>query len=249
MRGASGHQVSPPSRSSRRGGCLLAVVLIVACAYVLFVGPLFSIHEIDANVPPSSAEIAQAGVPLGANLLLFRTEPLESAIEADPLVESATVTRVLPHTVRIDTVLRKGCLRVEIAGASFEVDRNGVVFQAAAGDTLPLLYGADASVQLGGVVAKEAMDAVVPWLDALPRYDLPRVVKVHYLGDGKCNLALSDGRLVKVGTPANVDVKLAAAEALLARRWETAVEYVDVELWDQPVVGCKRPADTAPQHG
>lgn len=226
----------PPRRAGlRRLRALAVLVLAAGASYALFVGPMFAIDSIEANVPPSCQEIVEAAVPLGQNLFLFRTGPLEAALAQDSLVESVSVERVLPHTIRIAARMRQGYVRVRGAEGEYEVDRFGVAFRPSVGDELPLLVGAERAVGADGGISPDVMATVVAWLDAAERYHLPKVVKVDYLG-GRCNLATAEGRLIKLGSLDEVDKKLAAAQAIL-EQWASEISYVDVEVPDQPVFG------------
>jgi len=227
----------PPVRYGLRRLRVLAALLVVGGAsYALLVGPLCAIDSIEANVPPSCQEIVEAAAPLGQNLFLFRTGPLEAAIAEDPLVESVSVERILPRTIRIAARTRQGRVRVRTDDGEYEVDRLGVPFRPSVGEELPLLVGAEKAVGPGGRISPDVVATVVTWLDAAERYHLSDVAKVDYLGNGCCNLATAEGRLVKLGTLDEIDKKLAAAAAILGQ-WGDEIAYVDVEVPDQPVFG------------
>jgi len=230
-----------PSRVRARIRAFLGLLFLGAAAYAVFAGPLFQIEHIEVDAPPECRSLVEEGVPIGRNLFLFRTDALRDAVARHPVVESVSVTRVLPDTIAVTARPRVACATVRLTLGDFEVDRHGVIFRAATGESLPRLAGSDGVNAGGGRVDPEGMAAIVPWLDALPRYALPPVAKVDYLGAGKCNLALADGRLVKLGSATDVDLKLAAAEALLAGPAREA-EYVDMEVTNAGVIGEKRVA-------
>jgi cell division septal protein FtsQ len=224
------------------------VVFSGAAAYAALAGPFFRIECIDARVPESSRDAVARAVPLEANLLLFDTSEVTRVVASDPLVDAVTVDKVLPDTVRVETSLRTGLVRVRAGDQYFEADREGVAFRAAVGDELPLLTGVPPISRPGEMLEHEAIHTSALWLDALERYDVPRVVKIDYLGEGACNLALEDGRLIKLGDTREVDRKLAAAEAILAH-WPGDMQYVDVAVTSQPVVGqipAPEPEDEGP---
>ncbi len=229
-----------PARARSRLRAFLGLLFAGAAAYALFAGPVFRIQRIEADVPEECRPLVEDGAPLGRNLFLFPCEALRESVARHPIVASVTVTRVLPDTLRVVAEPRVACARIRLPLGDFDIDRNGVIFRAAAAGDAPLLVGADAVGALGGVVDAEVMEAVAPWLDALPRYALPPVSKIHYLGGRKCNLALADGRLVKLGRAEDVELKLAAAEALLAGPARGA-EYVDMEVTNAGVIGHRRP--------
>ncbi len=222
----------------RRGGLARVLILctLAGAAYVALASPVFRIRYNDARVPDTSKTVVSHSVPLQSNLLLFDPARLEETIARDPLVASVTITKVQPDTVRVETVLRQGVMRVRAGEQFLEVDRQGVAFRCAVGKELPLLSGVDTVERVGDVVASDAIATALVWLDAVGRYSLPRVEEVEYIGDGVCSLVLEDRREVRPGDTSEVDRKLAAAEAILAY-WRSDLEYVDVAIPTQPVVG------------
>lgn len=224
---------------------VIAVLLLGGAAYAGFAGPLFRIHYIDARVPETCEAAVADSVPLESNLLLLDASAVESVISGDPLVADVAVRKVLPDTVKIETVLREGVLRVQSGDRYLEVDREGVAFRPAVGAALPLLGGVESVSHPGDKVSWDAVETALVWLDALPRYSLPPVVRVDYLGGGLCEMVLEDGRVVKTGDSSEADRKLAAAEAILAH-WPEEIEYVDVAITTQPVVGEVQQPETDP---
>lgn len=215
---------------------LFVVCLLGAAAYATLAGPFFRIRYIDARVPETSKAAVTQSVPLESNLLLFDPSDLEVVLAGDPLVDSVDVTKVLPDTVRVETVLREGVMRVQAGDKCLELDRKGVAFRLAVGSDLPLLRGVEGIERPGDAVPQEAIETALVWLDAAPRYSLPAISKVDYFGGGICNLVLDDGRLIKPGDTSEPDRKLAAAEAILSN-WTADLEYLDVAVTTKPVVG------------
>ena len=78
---------------------------------------------------------------------------LEQKVEAHPAVASASVGRVLPHTLTVIVVERKPAALFQHAGGTFFLDREGVVLSLAPdrpAGTLPELMGLSGVKILGG---------------------------------------------------------------------------------------------------
>jgi cell division protein FtsQ len=233
-----------PAEPRRRPGCrtVLFVLMLGGLAYVVFASPLFVIRQIDWNGPESLRGLAEEAVPMGGSLFAFRTAAVVAALREQPIVADVRVTRVPPGTLRFVVTPRTPYVRVRLAGGEYVADRGGVIF-ADAGEqpTVPLLMGAEVAAISDWRIPDDVLGVAVRWLEAAPRYSLPAVVKVDYRGDGRANLALANGKLLKVGSVEDADRKLAAAEALL-KSAPADTEYLDLELAELPVIGRRHAA-------
>ncbi len=92
-------------------------------------------------------------LPEDRSLLSVDLSRLEQKVEAHPAVASASVGRVLPHTLTVIVVERKPAALFQHAGGTLFLDREGVVLSLAPdrlAGTLPELMGLSAVKILGG---------------------------------------------------------------------------------------------------
>ena len=92
-------------------------------------------------------------LPENRSLLSVDLSKLEQKVEAHPAVASASVGRVLPHTLTVIVVERKPAALFQHAGGTLFLDREGVVLSLAPdrlAGTLPELMGLSAVKILGG---------------------------------------------------------------------------------------------------
>lgn len=92
-------------------------------------------------------------LPKDRSLLSVDLLRLEKKVEAHPWVASASVGRVLPHTLTVTVVERRPAALFQHAGGKLFLDKEGVVLSLApdgASGTLPKLVGLSAVKFLGG---------------------------------------------------------------------------------------------------
>ena len=191
----------------------------------------------------SRADIVRvAGVVRGTNVLWADTAAIEAAVESDPWVASATVTRSLPSTLRIAVTERRPASTVAVGSTWFLVAADGTIL----GPTrhrpgLPLLPNAE-SVTVGDRPAALAPAASVaggmsPWLRS-------RVATVSPGEDGAVQLGLRGGVRVLFGPPTDVVAKAQALAGIL--RWANdrhdPLATIDVR---SPVAPAAVPLDAA----
>lgn len=136
----------PSSRPRSRSFATLQLVsgvLIVLAASVgvawgarryLVTSPRFAVRtvEVDGMRRRSPAEVAKAaGVEVGKNVFALDLDAARAAVLTDPWIETATVTRQLPSTVRIAVVEREARAWVVIGGEAYLATRDGDLFKKA----------------------------------------------------------------------------------------------------------------------
>ncbi len=92
-------------------------------------------------------------LPEDRSLLSVNLSSLEKSVEAHPLVASASVGRVLPHTLTVIVIERKPAALLHHAGGTLFLDKEGVVLSLAPNlpeGILPELVGLSAVKFLGG---------------------------------------------------------------------------------------------------
>ena len=117
-------------------GAMVVIAASVAVAWgarrYLLTSPRFAVRtvEVDGMRRRTAGEVARAGgVEVGKNILGLDLEAARAGILTDPWVESATVTRKLPSTVRITVVEREARALVAIGGEPYLATRDGDLFK------------------------------------------------------------------------------------------------------------------------
>jgi cell division protein FtsQ len=164
----------------------------------------------------SRAEVLRAArVDSATNLLWVRPAAIQEAIESDPWVASATVTRSLPTTIRIDVIERRAASTVAVGSTWFLVAADGTVLGPARyRPRLPVLPTAG-SVAVGErspalAAAASVAGGMTPWLRS-------QVATVSPGDHGSVRLGLTDGVRVLFGPATDVRAKTQALTGIL--RW------------------------------
>ena len=130
-----------PGRSSRNrrranpsqvAGRVILTILAAQALWTAFHAPQLRVRRVEvvgANRLGAARVAKLAGVPLGRNIFGVNLFRARMAVETDPLVESASVTRALPDAVRILVRERRPVFTVSYAGRYFEADGAGVLFR------------------------------------------------------------------------------------------------------------------------
>ncbi|WP_241661525.1 cell division protein FtsQ/DivIB [Thermomonospora catenispora] len=145
------------------GAALLALALSAAVAWVLLGSPLLAVRRVEvagATLVQRDRLVAAAGVRTGLPLARLDTDEVRARVQRLREVESATVRRVWPGTVRIEVRERVPLVAVERAGRFWQLDRFGVAVTESARRpaALPLL---NVAVPQPGDPATEAALRVV----------------------------------------------------------------------------------------
>jgi cell division protein FtsQ len=191
----------------------------------------FSVEDVTVtgrNHADPQALLAALGVARGDPIFAIDTEAARERIEHVDWVKSATVTRLLPHAIRIDVVERQPFAIWQRGGTLSVVDIDGQPItdeNVQSFGNLPFLVG------FGG--AREAHDILSLIQQTQPQL-LPRVRAFVRVGDRRWNLRFENGvdvKLPEVGVEkALVDlVALDQTYKILSRD----IESVDLRLPDR----------------
>jgi cell division protein FtsQ len=212
-------------------GVLLAGIVLFALATGSTFTPLFAARHIrvEGNRTLSPDDVSMlAGVSDATNVFHLDIAATEAALEDDPWIASAKVTRDLPATVILRVTERTP---VAVAGAAV-VAADGTALPGASAQGLPnigVLAGAlDPEERTAGAGAVGAMAPVVR----------DRVESVLVEPDGDLVLILRDGATVRYGQPEETIAKAEALRAVL--RWagehDVAIASADVSVPNAPTL-------------
>jgi cell division protein FtsQ len=198
-------------RLLRRTGTGVAVsVPVAAVGWVLLGSSLLGVQRLTVTGEHRLTQadvVAAAHVTDGTPLARLDISAVRRRIAALPAVESVTVSRSWPHTLRITVVERRPVVALVHGGAFELVDRAGVIL-------------ADASAVPHGVVKLEssstqATSAALRVLLGLPHALAARLGEVRAPTPEQVTLVLTDGRTVLWGGPVDGPTKASAVLALL----------------------------------
>lgn len=205
-----GRRAKVAARRRKIAAIIATPVLVAVMLGSLTFTPLFGAKEIvvEGNQALSADRVASlAGIGPGTNVAHLDTEAASRALEADPWVQDAAVTRDLPSTIVVRVV--------EWA----PVARSGSDVLAADGTVLP---GADATglpalVAATGQLTPDQLTVAATAAGALARVVRSRVDTVMVEPDDDLLMLFDDGVTVFYGGPGQAVAKAEALRALL--RW------------------------------
>jgi cell division protein FtsQ len=208
-----------------------AAVALAVLGLGLTASPLFSV---DTVVVTGAARLSapriihEAGLDRPANVYWFRSGGAKRTLEGDPWIAAATITRDLPHTIRIHLVERRATSRVRVGSTWLLVAGDGTVLGPGGRDRhLPTLP-ATAALTLGR--AGPGLLDVATVAGRLPRWLSARVRSVLPQAGGGVVLELASGGRVLFGPPTDLDAKVQALSGII--RWgahhHRRFDYVDL---------------------
>jgi cell division protein FtsQ len=210
--------------------CAAGIAFLVVTSPVLDVDriPVTGMHHVTA------AQVrAASGVDTHDHLLFVNAGAAARGVEQLPWVESASVQRDFPGTLKIAIT--------EYTPVAYVRGATGVVLVAANGHVIAYSPTAPpGGVEVRGVRRAPSVGELLSPPDAagvvarLPGALAPRVVAVDVSGGGLA-LVLASGGQIRLGNASDLDAKVASAQAVLAHLGATAFSYVDVSTPNRPV--------------
>jgi len=202
-------------------GVLAAVaVLAGGLTWLLLFSPVLGVRtvEVSGSQGDTAAAVRQiAAIEQGLPLLRLDADAITERLRALPQVESVTVERSWPSTVRITVVEREAVALVASDGAQWLIDANGVRFaqvtERPAG--IPLLEVERAAAD------DRATLAAVEVIGALPTDVRSRLARVTAETPESVVLHLSGGRIVIWGSAEDSDRKALVLAAVFGQPGKT----------------------------
>jgi cell division protein FtsQ len=230
----------PSTRSLLLGFALLGAVLLALV--VARETPLFGIRAIEVSgaTPGVQRQVERAlRDRRGESLVALDLDRARADVEALPTVAAVEFDRAYPHALRVTVVPERPVAVVRQGAAAFVVSERGRVVASVPRTKRPELariwVSREVPIEPGATVEGDlatAVGAVAP----LAGGRFPgRVVSVATDG-GQLTLRLRSGLELRLGDPANVDLKLAVAGRILPLL-PAGSGYVDLSVPDRPVAG------------
>ena len=204
--------------------------------------PLFALRSLDVQgAPPGIAQRVRAELAddLGTSLLTLNGEDVVRRLEQLPTVVSARYDRDFPHTLRVFVVPERPAAVFRKAADSWLVSARGRVMAhltPAAARKLPRVWlDRSASIGLGRLLGAESA-RVAAAASALEASPFAGRVTTARSDEGRLTFVLRSGLELRLGRPNDLELKLAAARAVLATgRTGGAGSYLDVAVPERPV--------------
>ena len=237
--------------------CLAVAAVIAPIGYwVLANSSAFAVSGVSVSGGGSlvSAEVRQAAVgAIGRkSLLQVDASAVARAVEKLPYVRTASVDRSFPHTLSIRITTYRPAAAVRSGKAAYLVSSDGRVLSqdVAKNSTLPVIRVAHGlALTPGQHVPAGTIVAALGVLRAVPHAFVHRVGHIHKLelGDAGLVAVIGRGMQVRLGSSADIDLKLRVAVRVLRSMQSAtraALGYVDVSVPGRPALGYKHSTST-----
>ena len=217
---------------------LVGVAAVALAAVVVLRSPVLDVDEVvvtgTARLDPAAVR-SEAGIDLGAPLLLADLGAAADRIEALPWVAEVEVTRDLPGRVDIAVVEREAVAVVSGGGGAVLVDVDGRILEPASSDTAGYVQVVtdEAPPRPGRTVDDELRTAIA--LAGRLRINPAGAVSAVHLEPG-LRLQLVDGAVVDLGDDSALDAKVEAFRTVHARVDRSCLATVDLTVPTHPVL-------------
>ena len=197
-------------------GAVVAVCVVIIAAITVYVAPVFTVSRVNvegathANVDDITAA---TGISMGSNLMRVDTARAADSVISVAWVKKATVSRVLPSTVRVVVEEQTAVAYVTRSDGTHLINDRGQEFVVAPAEIGMLeIVGTPEGVDNSAVYADVL--TVVGVLEPSVRAELARVsAPTRY----QISLELLDGRTVYWGSAEQASAKSAATTIVLTR--------------------------------
>ncbi|GAB3205819.1 cell division protein FtsQ/DivIB [Marinactinospora thermotolerans] len=214
---------------------LLVVGLLGLASWVVLGSRLLVVRDVEVTgVSRLSPEEVAAAVDVSTGTPLARVDvsAARERVEKLRLVESATVTRGWPASLRVEVTERRPVLSVEVDGGYRLIDREGV--RVADSEKLP--PDQPLITVKGEIVGNPAVAEAARIVGELPSSILERLEHVEAADRAEITLHLSDGASVMWGDGERTAQKARVLEVLLREHPPSAERSYDVSAIDVAVV-------------
>lgn len=237
-RGLEPARLAPSGRSLLLGLALLAAA---GGAFAVARGTsLFAVRtiEVRGGSPAIAAQVRSALAPLeGESLVALSATEVERRVSTLPVVESASLDRAFPSTLRIFVRAERALAVVRRGADAWLVSRRGRILRTLPGRARPGLPRIWVSRHTDVRVGARLSGAVALAQRALrPLAGTPFLGRVRFVraNDAELTLVLRSGLEVRLRDERDLRLKLAVARRILAATG-TLPGYLDVSVPERPV--------------
>jgi cell division septal protein FtsQ len=223
------------------GGILAYVVARQTSAFAL------RAVEVRGAPPALEREVRTALRPLhGRNLLALEPSEIEKRLAALPAVGSASFDRAFPHTLRIVVAPERAVAVLRSGRRAWLLSSHAKVLRSLAARPLPQLprIWVPKSVQprVGFVPGDTGLTRATALVARAARADpkLAKRISTVRAEDGRVTFVLRSGTELRLGSVAQLSLKLAVAARLLAvlpASERERLDYIDLSVPTRPVAG------------
>ena len=235
-------------RRSKNVRWILIPVFLVAC---LFAGYFFAISgffSVDNIIIVGNTNVADediiniAEIEKGMNIFAVNDKALEQNIPILPRIQSATLERKLPGTIKITVVEREAIALINVGKAMAEIDAEGRILdrQLTVNNTgLTIVTGVDIEEQgivPGCFLTCEKINTAIAILTSLPD-DAEDIGEINVADTQYIKIYTVDGTEIRIGDSDNFDEKYLLYSTILLeneRKEEKAIKYIDVSIISKP---------------
>jgi len=219
----------------------LAIVFIIGCSIALYASPLLRVHRVEVvgATGVSEDEVVSLARVDGRSMMRLDLAAAERRLESIPTVQSATLERRWPNTIRI-TVTERGPWAIwEIGDDRYVIDSEGVVLtEGASLESAPVIRDVSGPARLapGDHVDHDAVVLAQALLQRVPETLATNVSSLEYSPQQGLALTTDAGYRVVVGDSQNVDYKMAVWQAIEGRLGRDAMagHVLDLRFGDRP---------------
>jgi cell division protein FtsQ len=218
-------------------GVLLAVV---AGYWAARTTSVFAVDRVEVRgAPPDVAREVRSATRgiVGQSLLSVSTDEVAGKVRMLPSVIAASVDRAFPHTLVVKVAAEHPVGVARVGDRAWLVTGSGHVIRSIDPRAQPSLarmwLPAKLGIALGGALPTSYRPGARA-LGSLRDVHFPAHVKGVKFAGGEMTVVLQTGRVITLGAPTDVALKLAVAGQIL-RHLDGSLRYLDVSVPERPV--------------
>ena len=207
----------------------VVIVVLVVGAFALTQSPALDVDQVvvrGASRTEQDQARAASGIGRGTPMVSVDAPAVERRLEALPWVQSASVSRSWPGTVRITLVERTPVAVVGTGSAAVQVDRDGRALGPAGDTDLPAVSG-------DPVPAGAQLSATQRWV-VTTLAELPAALRAEVVGAAATpsgiRFTLTDDIEVRWGDTSQSTAKADAVQVLLEQAGRSTIATIDVSV-------------------
>lgn len=220
---------------------VLAVGLVVFGAYSLYRSSVFEILSVDVVGSEGLSDetvLEIIDLPEGATLLRYPGQEIQTRLEQEPWIESASLSRDFPETLRVRITERTPVALVDAGGLSlWLVDANGVVIEQHTPDatlTVTVIRDVEGLDPIPGrKTLSEALLNALDVMEGLSPELRARVRAISAPSIDKTSLITHEDIEIFIGSADELDKKDRVARQILEEQVGEVV-YINVRTVDRP---------------